>query len=288
MKTFCRLALGILLISFGPIIIKYVDLAGNLVVFYRYFFALIILSSLLLQKKEKIQCIHTKRSFPWLIFGSICMVSSMYFWSTALTIGSTSIVMLLSNTTPLWVGLVSMFIFKEKNGKNYWFGLFLTISGATLLILNNNPNINTSTNTSILYGIISSFGYSIYLVSLQRISKDYDGITVIWTTSLIGTLLYLGINLFCGAFLTNLGLDVYILLFILSLTSQVFGWLLINSSTNIIPSTKLSTALLGQPILVSIFAWILFNEILTFRQIIGAFICLFGIFLVNQKSTNSK
>ena len=83
-----------------------------------------------------------------------------------------------------------------------------------------------------------------------------------------------------GVLKQTLSIQEYLFIFLMSLSSQVIGWFLVNDVLGKLPATVVSVTLVGQPIVVTILGVFILREIPTFLQIIGGITCLIGIIIV--------
>ena len=58
----------------------------------------------------------------------------MTFWSTGIMMSGPTLPTLLGNTTPLWVGLAVMVIYKERHPRLFWVGLLIALCGAVVIL----------------------------------------------------------------------------------------------------------------------------------------------------------
>ena len=70
------------------------------------------------------------------IGAGFCFGLDMAFWSTGVFVSNATIPTIFAHMAPIWVGIGTFFIFKEKHSKGFWFGLILAIIGILLLVKN--------------------------------------------------------------------------------------------------------------------------------------------------------
>jgi drug/metabolite transporter (DMT)-like permease len=112
-----------------------------------------------------------------------------------------------------------------------------------------------------------------------------------WLVSSIGALLLFVFGLATGALKQTLSPQGYLLIFLMSLSSQVLGWYLVNDALGKLPAAAASVALVGQPLVVTVLGVFILREIPSFFQIIGGIACLIGIIIVQcsfKKNSESK
>lgn len=281
-KALLSLLLGILGIGTGPIFIRYVNLDGNIVSFYRFVFAFLVLSLILVIRKGGIKISVPHKMLFWVIVAGLSFALNILLWTIALQKAPIAIVTILDNTAPIWVGLGSIVFLKEKQSIKYWVGLLITFCGAIVLVQNGGIKYDHSMTVGVFLSIASGFVYAVYFLVSQELRKTIDTLTYIWLIVLIGMLFMIIANVFWGFSTLKIGFQEAVLISLMTLFSQVFGWLLINFSIGVLPASKVSTALLGQPIIATILAALIFREIPSAFQALGAVTCIVGIFLVQR------
>src|SRR5258706_6139776 len=101
---------------------------------------------------------------------------------------------LLGNTSPLWVALAALFIFREKLRGTFWLGLVLALFGATLIMgadFLHHPTFGRGDLMACIAGIF----YASYQLITQHGRKSIDPFRYIWLVDGIAILGMLILNL---------------------------------------------------------------------------------------------
>jgi drug/metabolite transporter (DMT)-like permease len=278
LKAFLFLLLGVFCIAWSAIFVKLADAPALTSGFYRYFFCFLGLLPIWIYRKIKIP---DSQTFKWIIIGGLFFVLDMGLWNISILQTMASVSTLLANNASIFVGLGSLIFLKQKLSKVYWIGLFVALAGVTMVVGRDfvqNPKIGTGH----LMAIGAAMFYAGYLITTQLVRDKLDVVNFMgW--SLIACLFF--------SFLICWKMDLQMfhfnkntwLAFIASgLICHLAGWLCINYALGFIPASIVSPTLLIQPILTSIISIILFHETLRVEQIIGGFVVIFGIYLVNR------
>ena len=72
----------------------------------------------------------------------------------------------------------------------------------------------------------------------------------------------------------------YGLIFLMSLTSQVIGWVLMNHALGHLPTGAAAVTLIGQPVLATALGALLIGEVPSTIKVLGGLLCSVGIFIV--------
>jgi drug/metabolite transporter (DMT)-like permease len=204
---------------------------------------------------------------------------------------SASIVTLLDNTAPIWVGLFGWLVLGKKQNQFYWWGLSMTLAGSILLVGSSRVSFNNHEFLGKKLSLASGIYYAAYILITQQARRMVSSLRYSWLVSSIGALLLFVFGLATGALKQTLSLQGYLLIFLMSLSSQVLGWYLVNDALGKLPAAAASVALVGQPLVVTVLGVFILHEIPSFFQIIGGIACLIGIIIVQcsfKKNSESK
>ncbi len=107
-----------------------------------------------------------------------------------------------------------------------------------------------------------------------------------WLETVSGALGMLLVALAAGLFKQPLPGKSLLMIFLMALTSQVIGYLLINQAVERMPAAVVSVALVGQPVVTTLLGIVILNEIPSALQLLGALVCLAGILVVQRSQVN--
>jgi drug/metabolite transporter (DMT)-like permease len=271
-----RLALicGILCISIFPILIKLRLASGLISAFYRMFFAVtLLLPYVLLSKNFKLP------TLKFTLLAALCGIlfaSDVAVWNIAIQDSSATQASLLTNLSPLWVGLGSFFFLKVRPATNFWIGTIVSLFGMVTLV-GFSFFLELNFDQAFLFAVLSGILYSIYLLVSKNVLTHVDVLSFM-TISLLASSAYLGIlcyslnESFTG--FSNTGWFVFVLQAIIC---QLCAWLSISYATQHMRATRVSLSLLSQAVITSILAWLFLEEQITLQMVFGGMILLFGI-----------
>lgn len=282
-KATLEILIGVILLGTGPMFVKFVKADGTLVAFYRLLFAALMLAiPAILSRRGEPKQAAGKIKIIWLAAGGVAFAVNLALWCSALNYTSAAVVTLLDNTAPVWVGVFSWLVLRERQGLAYWFGLCLAIAGGILLVSGGLAEPNSQQPLGIALSIASGISYAAYILVTQQARKTYSSVFYSWMVSVIGAIVLLIFGLLSGSLLEILTGKSYFLIFLMSLSSQVLGWYLVNHALGKLPSTAASVALVGQPVVTTILGVVILGEFLSGMQLAGIVICLAGILLVQR------
>jgi drug/metabolite transporter (DMT)-like permease len=278
------LVFGILCIGFSAIFVKSANVPGSVSTFYRVSIAGIAIIPIWIIKGIYIP----SRRDLWLIFiGAAIFALDLFLWNTAVLLTSAATATLLANNAPIWVGLISLIVFKEVLPRRFWIGLLLAIVGLNVLI-GLNAWQTMSLNHGDLLALIAGFFYALYLIFTLDSRKRVDTITFM-TFSIIfmSTLLFFA-NIFMRNPFFGYSGKTWFSLIGLGLISHFGGWISITYALGHLKGANVSVTLLAQSIVTALLAIPLLGESLNMNQIIGGILILSGIYIVNRRRGRVK
>lgn len=273
-KPRLALVIGILCISIFPILVKLKLTPGLISAFYRMAIALsLLLPYVVITKKFKLP--KTNILFLAILCG-ILFASDVAIWNIAIQESSATQASLLTNLSPLWVGIISFAFLKTKPVTNFWIGTSIALFGMAMLV-GFNFFLELDFDDAFILAVLSGIFYSIYLLLSKKVLSQADVLSFM-TISLLSSAVYLAVvcivmdEPFAG--FSDMG---WFVLLIQAVVCQLTAWLSISYATKHMRATRISLSLLGQAVLTSILAWLFLDEKITLNMIIGGIILLLGI-----------
>lgn len=281
MRVYGALALGVVCIAIGAIFTRVAEVPGTVSAFYRLGIAAIVLAPLFLRNAKRSALPHGWRIWLLAVLAGLFFMLDLAVWNTSLFLTKVANSTLLGNDTPIIVGLVALFIFRERLKISYWVGLAIAIGGMGIIV-GHDLFSGSGFGLGDLLAMLAGFFYALYLLVIQRVRAVMDTATSLWISTAVGTVLLVALNVVLGRALWGFSLSQYAALIALGLVSQVVGYLSINFALGHLPASIVSPTMLGQPVLTAILAVPFLGEMLEPRQIVGGLVALVGIFLVNK------
>lgn len=260
--------------------------------FFRFLIATSILAIIFIVTKSEL--IRKKDIPKFLLLGFLLNILYLAYLS-ALFIGVPIVeAVFLVNLQPIFIIVLSIFLFKEKIKKLRMFAAGVAIVGAILLIQLWNTNLLQAPIIGYILAIINAFAYASYILTNKYVRKstDYGNVTTITFTFLFGflwTLLttFILILFNIGESLTRFDFNMtqrgwYLILGIATI-STLLPYFLLNNCVKKIPPTRISIILLLEPIIASVFGILIFMEKVNMIQTIGIGLILLAV-IVSERS----
>jgi drug/metabolite transporter (DMT)-like permease len=273
MNPKASLVIGILCIAFSPIFVKLAGASPVSASFYRLFFGWLLLAPYcIITRKLKID----RRALIITLTGGVIFALDIYIWNISLQTIAATTSTLLGNLTPIWVGLLSLVLFKKGPGKLFWIGTIVAILGMIVLIGYENI-VRLQFSTGMLLAALSSMFYAVFLLITKNILKTISTQTFMFYNMLGSCLFLLLIAVAQRNSLVNFPIKVWLCFLGMGLVCQLIGWLSINRALRFLEPTKVSLALLSVTAVAGGLAALFLNEKLAFNEVFGSVIVLGGI-----------
>ncbi len=279
LKVAAILSTGLLAISFGSILIRFSQEAPPLVIaFYRMFWSLVILAPFCFNNRDRVSLFHFE---PRRILAGIALALHFAFWISSLSYTSVAVSVLLVNTSPVLVALLSYLVFSERLNRYGICGIILTICGSLLLVWEDIFRLGNPAGA--LLALMGAFMLGIYLVTGKKIRKTESLLQYVFPTYFIAALA-LGLLVILGGFsFTGYSGRTHLFMILLGLVPQVMGHTSYNWAIRYTPATLISAIVVMEPFLATIWAWQLLDEKVTAAIIAGGILVATGITLLSGR-----
>ena len=273
-KPRLALAFGILCISIFPILVKLRLTPGLISAFYRMAIAFsLLLPYMLITKKFKLP---QKKYILLAIVCGVLFASDVAVWNIAIQESSATQASLLTNLSPLWVGIISYVFLKVKPATNFWIGTTIALFGMAMLV-GFKFFLELDFDNAFMLAVLSGIFYSIYLLVSKKALSQIDVLSFM-TISLLASSIYLAIAcLFMNEPFTGFTDMGWFVLLLQAVVCQLMAWLSISYATQHMRPTRVSLSLLAQAVITALLAWVFLDEKITINMVIGGLILLIGI-----------
>lgn len=279
-RAYLALAAGLAAISLSAMFVRWANAPGPVTTFYRMVIAGLVLAPFALRGMARVRPGKTALVFG--IAGGLFTALDQGIWSTALGYTRIANASLLNNIAPLWVALFTWLVWKRRLARPFWWGLALTLTGASIVLgsdFANHPQFGRGD----LLALVSSLAYGGYFLVGQSGRRRLNTLTYLWMMSLSAGFFLLLWNLWRGEPLTGYPPQSYLAFLGAALVSQIVGHFCITYALGVLPAAVVAPSAVAQPVFTALLAIPLANEPLSAAQWIGGAITLLGIYQVNKQ-----
>ena len=265
----------------SKIIYRY-NLSPNLMLTLRFSLAAIILWIYIYFKKDKINFEVSKKQFSLLfLLGGIIYVATTTFYFIGVKLIPVSIHVIIFYTYPLIINGFTFFVFKDKIPKKQIFAMFTSFIGLILIAFNGVIKINL---LGMSFSFLAAICYSIYLMTLKVKELDSMNSLVLaaYTNSFSGIMFFL-YSFLKNDFYLNFALPAWIAICIMAFLSTAISIIVLKKGIQLIGPAKASIIGTFEPLEGIIISVVFLNEKLNFNQIIGVFLIISAIIIIQNK-----
>jgi drug/metabolite transporter (DMT)-like permease len=213
---------------------------------------------------------------------SIVFFSWCYF--TAIEEVSLSVAVILLYTGPAFVAILSRIFFKEPLASLKVSALLLTLIGCAFVtgaVPVGGQNISLY---GLLVGLGSGFGYALYSIFGKHALKKYEPMTVITYTFLFAAGVMLPVNGPTIDVSQLNSLRIWVIILGLGFFPTALAYWLYTTGLSKIESSRASITATVEPLVAVLIGVVIFNEMLTFYQLLGMLFILISVVLIQKKS----
>lgn len=285
------LAGGVLVVATASIMIRYAQNAGLsslLIAAGRLGLAALILTPIAWRRVGGELRGLSRRE--WLLGAASGTLLAAHFWAWISSLAFTSVASsaALVATNPLWVGLASLLLLRERLAPGAVVGLMLTFGGSLLIVISDSSGPATGAapllgNALALLGALTVSGYFLIGRSLRR---HISLLAYIWVVYSCAALILVTAALLSGERLLGFPPYAYLLLLALAVGPQLLGHTAFNWSLGYLSATFVAVAILGEPVGSALLALLAFGERFAPLQLAGFALLLLGISIAAMGERN--
>lgn len=268
------LAIGILCIGLYPILVKTVHVPGVPAAFYRMFLATLAFIPFFIG--QNIPLIVPKKWIFMTVLAGFLFAADIAVWNVSIQISSPTLATLLTNLSPIWVGMISFLFLPNKPTFRFWIGALIAFIGM-LILLGWNVILEINTDLGFYLAVLSGIFYANYMLVSKQILRHTTVFIFFLNMMAVASFFLLIFTLYLGQPLSGYDFPSWISLATQAIVCQLIGWLAISFAVQKMEAGTVSLTLLTQAVITGILSWIIIGERFESNEYIGGSILLLGI-----------
>ncbi len=199
-------------------------------------------------------------------------------WMTSVTLTTVAASVLLVSTTPVFVAVAALLLYRERLPGVAWVGIVLATGGAAAVGGGSLSGSSMDGNLLAVAGAATAGGY----VLAGGIARRTQGILeyAVVTYAVAGTLLAI-VCVVKGVALTGYPAGTWLAITGLVIGPQLLGHTVINLTLSDIDATTVSVTIMAEPVIATALAFVLFDEVPSWLLYPGGGAILAGIYMVS-------
>jgi len=278
---------GVLAVSTGAIFARLAEAPALVIAAYRVGIAALILAPFAWWKARDELSRLSGRDLKLALLSGFFLALHFATWISSLDYTSVANSVVLVNTNPLWVGLFTPLIVKERVKRATILSIVISVIGGTIIGYG-----DFATGGKALLGdalaLSGSICAAIYLLLGRNLRRHLSLLPYIFLCYSSAALILWIIVLSLGLPISGFNTTTVAAFWGMALISQLIGHTSYNWALKWFSASLIAVSLLGEPIGATILAYIIFDEGLTAYKIIGGVFILSAIYIAAASENKNR
>jgi drug/metabolite transporter (DMT)-like permease len=269
------LATGVVAVSCAAVLIREADAPALVIAAYRLGLAAVPTGALALATGR---CRPSQGGLlVWPLLAGTFLALHFGFWIASLQHTSVTTSVVLVTTNPLFVGLASPFVLRERVSAATWTGIGIAAVGAALMAA---EDLGEGAGTVVgdLYALLGAVFGAGYLMMGRLARPQMSWVGYVGIVYPAAAVLLVGSVLVAGEPFTGYSTKTFVMLGLLALVPQLVGHSAINWALAFVPAALAAVAILGEPVGATILAVFVLKEVPSAFEVAGAILVLAGVY----------
>lgn len=275
---YLALFLGIFAVSTGAIFVRLADAPALTVAAYRTGLASLILAPVAWWKvRDELRALRWP-DYRLALLSGFFLAAHFATWISSLDYTSVASSVVLVNTNPIWVGLLTPFISKDRITRLTALGIVISVVGGVIIGAGDFA-IGGMALVGDILAILGSISAALYLLIGRNLRPKLSLVAYIIVVYGTAAVLLWIVVLSMGLPITGFTPQTWGALLGIAVVPQILGHSTYNWALRWVTASLVAVSLLGEPIMATIMAYFLFGEGLTWAKMVGGGLILLGIYL---------
>ncbi len=254
--------------------------------FLRFFTASLFLVAILIRQEGRFPPLKRHQVIPAILLGMTGVFAHNVLFFLGMQTVTASRASLIVGTNPTFIALLSAIIFRERLNVGGVIGIFLCLTGATIVISRGDPlTIFTGgVGWGEIFLICSVASWVAYSLLGKAIMKDLSALSAVTYACLIGSAALIipasmeGLPGIIGSISPRDWIGIVYLGFF----GTVLGFFWYYEGIRAIGPTRASVFINFVPVSGFFFGWLILNEVVNLSLLVGALLVMAGVYLTNR------
>jgi len=286
-----QMALGALFagataIACAPIFVRLSQVGPSATAFWRIALALPALWLWMMFERQRSggpRRVFIGEDYRRLSLAGICFAGDLAVWHWSIHFTSVANATLLANFAPLFVALGGWLLFGLRVGRTFLLAMGVALLG-TVLMVGASLHLSLGHLWGDALGLITAMFYAGYILTVKSLREQFSVATIMTWGGIVTSSILFPLALLSDERILPLTARGWGILLGLALISQVSGQGLIAYALAHLPAAFSSVGLLLEPVMATVFAWLILGETLAPWQALGGALVLGGIIGARQES----
>jgi drug/metabolite transporter (DMT)-like permease len=285
------LGLGVAAVSSAAILISFARAQGvpalSIAALRMALAALVVAPIALLRCRAEIRTLTLKDAALGVLSG-IFLAMHFGFWTSSLDSTSVMSSVVFVSTNPLFVGVASVLIFKERLRAGTLAGIGIAMAGGVAIALLDAGQGGSATTRGDVLALLGAVAASGYLLAGRRLRSRMSLSLYVGISYVTAALALLLVTAIAGAPLTGFPIQGYLWVLLLAVGPQLLGHTSYNYALKYVSATFVTVTLLGEPIGASLLAIPFLSQVPSGSRILAGVCILAGIVIAARAESRSR
>ncbi|MBW2673567.1 MAG: DMT family transporter [Deltaproteobacteria bacterium] len=286
-RTITILSIGIISISFAAIFVRFCDdVPAIMIATCRLGVASLVL--LAFSGIRGVSLRIPRKDLFLSIAGGVFLGLHFIFWITSLKYTSVASSVVLVTTNPIFVGIFSYFLLKERQHGEIIAGTILCLIGSVVIAAGDSGIhslilLDEKALVGDVLALVGAVMASAYLLTGSKVRERLDILTYITIVYTTGAIFLVGASLLTGTPFTGYRSSSYMYMVLLAVIPQLVGHTAINWALKHLRAGMIAISILGEAIGATILAYLFFTETVSTFQLVGMVLIFTAIIIASRK-----
>jgi len=269
---------GVLAVSTGAIFAKLAEAPALVIAAYRVGLASLILAPIAWwQARDELLGLE-KKDYLLALLSGFFLALHFSTWISSLSYTSVANSVVLVNTNPLWVGVLTPVISQDRLTLTTKIGIVISVIGGAIIGAG-----DFATGGQALWGdflaLLGSICAAMYLLLGRNLRRKLSLLAYVIICYGSAAIILWVLVIALGLQIVGFSSGTYAAFAGMALISQIIGHTSYNWALKWFSASLIAVTLLGEPIAATVLAYIIFAETLTWTKLVGGSLILVAIYL---------
>jgi drug/metabolite transporter (DMT)-like permease len=223
-----------------------------------------------------------RRAWALMLVSGVILAVHFYTWIASLAMTSVAASVVLVTTHPLFVGLLSHFILKERLNRPMIIGMLIAFAGSFIIGI---EDVGQGTHRLVgdLLALVGGLAMAIYMLIGRRLRAQLSLLGYIFPVYGTAAVVLMIAALLTRSTMTGFAPLTWAWVLLMALFPQIVGHSSFNWALAHLPATYVSLTILAEPVGSVLLVWLILKEPPSWASVIGGILILGGIVLASRK-----
>jgi drug/metabolite transporter (DMT)-like permease len=280
------LIVGMIAISFAPILVRYSHAPVSVQGMYRMLFTILIMLPFGTRQIPQLRSITKK---DWTLLGLAGFFLALHFllWMESLNYTSIASSTIILSLEPVFVMIGAFFIFKDRIGMLALIGLIIALIGA-ICVGSGDISLSHKAFTGDLLSLFGTIAIVANMLIAKRILTRVPSYLYSLIVFAVAFVCFAGYNLAMEFSFTDYPAKEWTIFLLLAIVPTVFGHMIFNWLLQYVKPTTISISVLAEPVGSSLLGMMIFKEMVTSFQYVGGAFIILGLLIYMRTEYSDK